>query len=124
MRWSLRADPSGAVATRATGPAAVRCRAELLGELNQLRINGRRRHPVGQGRHGVGADPQDGRRKLVLLSPRGIDVLVRSAEGFDRLRAAWVRALGAERVAALESDLRTMAPADTFRLDVASWFNG
>ncbi|MEU8629308.1 MarR family transcriptional regulator [Streptomyces sp. NPDC048669] len=69
-------------------------------------------------------DPQDGRRKLVRLSPRGVDVLVRSAEGFDRLRAGWVRTLGAERVAALESDLRTMAPADAFRLDATSWFNG
>lgn len=69
-------------------------------------------------------DPQDGRRKLVRLAPRGIDVLVRSAEGFDRLRAEWVRVLGAERVAALESDLRTMVPAEAFRLDVASWLNG
>lgn len=69
-------------------------------------------------------DPQDGRRKLVRLSPRGIDVLVRSAEGFDRLRAEWMRALGAERVRALESDLRAMVPADAFRLDMAAWFNG
>ncbi|MFG2596664.1 MarR family winged helix-turn-helix transcriptional regulator [Streptomyces sp. NPDC048462] len=69
-------------------------------------------------------DPQDGRRKLVRLSPRGIDVLARSAAGFDRVRAEWVRVLGAERVAALESDLRTMAAADAFRLDASSWFNG
>lgn len=69
-------------------------------------------------------DPQDGRRKLVRLVPRGIDVLARSAEGFDRLRAGWVRALGAERVRALESDLRAMVPADAFGLDVANWFNG
>lgn len=69
-------------------------------------------------------DPSDGRRKLVRLTARGIDVLVRSAEGFDRLRAEWVRALGAERVRALEDDLRTMAPDGAFRLDVASWFNG
>ncbi|WP_326595272.1 MarR family winged helix-turn-helix transcriptional regulator [Streptomyces brevispora] len=69
-------------------------------------------------------DPQDGRRKLVRLSPRGIDVLARSAAGFDRVRAQWVRVLGAERVAALESDLRTVAAADSFRLDASSWFNG
>ncbi|MFD0021495.1 MarR family winged helix-turn-helix transcriptional regulator [Streptomyces sp. NPDC058382] len=69
-------------------------------------------------------DPQDGRRKLVRLAPRGTDVLARSAEGFDRLRAEWVRVLGPDRVAALESDLRAMAPADAFRLDVASWING
>ncbi|THA60271.1 MarR family transcriptional regulator [Streptomyces sp. A0958] len=69
-------------------------------------------------------DPNDGRRKLVRLTARGTDVLVRSAEGFDRLRAEWVRVLGAERVRALEDDLRTMAPGGAFRLDVASWFNG
>lgn len=69
-------------------------------------------------------DPQDGRRKLVRLSPLGIDMLVRSAEGFDRLRAEWVRVLGAERVRAMEADLRTMAAADAFRLDMAAWFNG
>ncbi|MFI5629484.1 MarR family winged helix-turn-helix transcriptional regulator [Streptomyces sp. NPDC051664] len=69
-------------------------------------------------------DPQDGRRKLVRVTRRGVDVLVRSAEGFDRLRAEWAQALGAERLRALESDLRTMAPADGFRLDAAAWFNG
>ncbi|MGW3657988.1 MarR family winged helix-turn-helix transcriptional regulator [Streptomyces sp. NPDC005151] len=69
-------------------------------------------------------DPQDGRRKLVRVTPRGVDVLVRSAEGFDRLHAEWSRALGAERLRALESDLRAMAPVGAFRLDAAAWFNG
>ncbi|MFB7311184.1 MarR family winged helix-turn-helix transcriptional regulator [Streptomyces sp. NPDC056192] len=69
-------------------------------------------------------DPQDGRRKLVRVTLRGVDVLVRSAEGFDRLRAEWARVLGAERLRGLESDLRAMAPADGFRLDAAAWFNG
>ncbi|MFE2019652.1 MarR family winged helix-turn-helix transcriptional regulator [Streptomyces sp. NPDC059499] len=69
-------------------------------------------------------DPEDGRRKLVRLTARGIDMLARSAEGFDRLRAEWVRTLGAERVRALEADLRTMAPAHAFRLDAERWFAG
>ncbi|MFJ9677256.1 MarR family winged helix-turn-helix transcriptional regulator [Streptomyces sp. NPDC101194] len=67
-------------------------------------------------------DPRDGRRKLVRLTARGVDVLVASAEGFDRLRAEWVRVLGEGRVRALEDDLRTMAPAGVFRLDVPGWF--
>ncbi|WP_406097615.1 MarR family winged helix-turn-helix transcriptional regulator [Streptomyces sp. NBC_01013] len=69
-------------------------------------------------------DPKDGRRKLVRLSPRGIDMLVRSSEGFDRLRAEWMRVLGAERVRAMEADLRTVVAPDAFRLDMAAWFNG
>ncbi|MFG3528050.1 MarR family winged helix-turn-helix transcriptional regulator [Streptomyces sp. NPDC047917] len=68
-------------------------------------------------------DPRDGRRKLVRLTARGVDVLVRSAEGFDRLRARWVEVLGADRVRAMEADLRTMAPEGAFRLDAPGWFN-
>ncbi|MGX1884752.1 MarR family winged helix-turn-helix transcriptional regulator [Streptomyces sp. NPDC055287] len=67
-------------------------------------------------------DPADGRRKLVRLTPRGADVLVRSAAIFDRLRARWVETLGAERVGELETALRTMVPAGGLRLDAASWF--
>ncbi|MFJ6853434.1 MarR family winged helix-turn-helix transcriptional regulator [Streptomyces sp. NPDC091271] len=69
-------------------------------------------------------DPGDGRRKLVRLTARGVDMLVRSAEGFDRLRAEWVEELGAERVGALEADLRRMAPEAVFRLDAERWFAG
>ncbi|MFI1187227.1 MarR family winged helix-turn-helix transcriptional regulator [Streptomyces californicus] len=67
-------------------------------------------------------DPADGRRTLIHLTPHGVDLLTRSAEGFDRLRAEWARALGADRLAALEEDLRTMAPGGAFRLDAAGWF--
>ncbi|MEU1217291.1 MarR family winged helix-turn-helix transcriptional regulator [Streptomyces sp. NPDC005791] len=69
-------------------------------------------------------DPEDGRRKLVRLTARGVDVLARSAEGFDRLHAEWVEALGAERVGALEADLRRMVPAAALRLDAERWFAG
>ncbi|MFD5189152.1 MarR family winged helix-turn-helix transcriptional regulator [Streptomyces sp. NPDC058357] len=68
-------------------------------------------------------DPRDGRRKLVRLTARGVDVLVRSAEGFDRLRARWAEVLGADRVRAMEDDLRAMVPADALRLDAPGWFN-
>ncbi|WP_410580298.1 MarR family winged helix-turn-helix transcriptional regulator [Amycolatopsis sp. lyj-108] len=67
-------------------------------------------------------DPADARRKVVRLTARGFDSLGRSAAIFEELRKEWVGALGVERVRALEADLRTMAPSEGFRLDVAGWF--
>jgi DNA-binding MarR family transcriptional regulator len=67
-------------------------------------------------------DERDARRKLVKLTPRGVDALTRSAEIFDDLRAQWAKTVGAPRLRALESDLRAVVPADGFRLDVAGWF--
>ena len=68
------------------------------------------------------ADASDARRKLVRLTPRGIDALARSAAIFEDLRAQWASHLGPERLAALEADLRTMVPQGRFRLDVPGWF--
>jgi DNA-binding MarR family transcriptional regulator len=67
-------------------------------------------------------DERDARRKLVELTPHGMDALTRSAEIFDNLRATWAKTLGEPRLRALESDLREVVPADGFRLDVAGWF--
>lgn len=67
-------------------------------------------------------DEADARRKLIRLTPRGIELLARSAAIFDDLRAEWVRALGAQRVRELEASLRTVVPAGAFRLDAAGWF--
>ncbi|NUT90736.1 MAG: winged helix-turn-helix transcriptional regulator [Saccharothrix sp.] len=67
-------------------------------------------------------DPADARRKLVRLTPRGLDVLNRSAAIFEELRREWVETLGAQRVREMEADLRTMVPPGFFRLDVAGWF--
>jgi DNA-binding MarR family transcriptional regulator len=69
-------------------------------------------------------DPADARRKLVRLTDRGRDGLRRSAVVFDQLRERWAATLGADRVAAIEDDLRRMVPADVFRLDVPGWFGG
>ena len=71
-----------------------------------------------------GTDPADGRRKIIRLTPRGIDSLARSAAIFEDLRARWVTTIGARRLAAMEADLRTMTPAGGFRLDVPGWFGG
>ncbi|GHJ10703.1 MarR family transcriptional regulator [Micromonospora humidisoli] len=67
-------------------------------------------------------DPADARRKLIRMTEKGVDGLRRSATIFDALREQWVGRLGAERVAALEDDLRAVTPPDTFRLDVPGWF--
>ncbi|WP_406198131.1 MarR family winged helix-turn-helix transcriptional regulator [Kitasatospora sp. NBC_01560] len=67
-------------------------------------------------------DPADARRKVVRLTARGVDCLVRSARIFDELRTQWSETLGEERLRALEADLRTLAPGDPFRLDTPRWF--
>ncbi|WP_371481919.1 MarR family winged helix-turn-helix transcriptional regulator [Kitasatospora sp. NBC_00315] len=69
-------------------------------------------------------DPSDGRRKLLRLTPNGIDSLMRSAAIFDELHDRWAEALGADRLAELEDGLRAVVPASGFRLDVAGWFGG
>ena len=69
-------------------------------------------------------DESDGRRKLVRLTERGIDVLRTSAEILDDLRTTWVAALGSTRVAELERDLQVLTPAADLRLDVAGWLSG
>ena len=71
-----------------------------------------------------GPDPRDARRKVVRLTDRAVDVLERSARIFDDLRARWAEILGAERLRAMEADLRQVTPPDMFRLDVPGWFAG
>jgi DNA-binding MarR family transcriptional regulator len=68
------------------------------------------------------ADGVDRRRKLVRLTPRGIEALTLSAAIFTDIRARWAQTLGQPRVDDLEASLRTMTPTDTFRLDVPGWF--
>ncbi|NUT45120.1 MAG: winged helix-turn-helix transcriptional regulator [Thermoactinospora sp.] len=69
-------------------------------------------------------DDHDTRRKIVRLTPYGVDALNRSAEIFDTLRARWASELGEDRLRALESDLRKMTPANLWRLDTPGWFAG
>jgi DNA-binding MarR family transcriptional regulator len=67
-------------------------------------------------------DDQDRRRKLVRITPHGRDALAMSAMIFEDIRARWAGVLGPARLSALEADLRTMVPGETFRLDVPGWF--
>ncbi|MFD5899241.1 MarR family winged helix-turn-helix transcriptional regulator [Streptomyces sp. NPDC060366] len=70
------------------------------------------------------ADPTDARRKLIRLTPHGLDALARSARIFDDLRARWALALGGDRLRALEADLRAVTPPDAFGLDTEGWLGG
>jgi DNA-binding MarR family transcriptional regulator len=67
-------------------------------------------------------DESDARRKLIRLTPRGLDALARSAAIFEDLRAQWASSLGANRLRELETALRAMLPPEGFRMDVAGWF--
>lgn len=69
------------------------------------------------------ADASDARRKLVRLTPRGHDVLARSAAIFERLRADWTEQLGVDGVRGMEANLRAVVPPTAIRLDAASWFS-
>ncbi|MFJ9697340.1 MarR family winged helix-turn-helix transcriptional regulator [Kitasatospora sp. NPDC101183] len=69
-----------------------------------------------------GSDPVDTRRKVVRLTERGVDCLVRSARIFDELRAEWAATLGEEQLRQVEDGLRLLAPGDPFRLDTPRWF--
>lgn len=67
-------------------------------------------------------DPADARRKVIRLTPRGMDSLARSAAVFEELRAQWAAALGPERLRDLEDGLSVMVPRGALRLDAAGWF--
>jgi DNA-binding MarR family transcriptional regulator len=69
-------------------------------------------------------DAHDARRKLVRLSAHGSDLLARSAQIFDELRADWAAVLGDERLGALEDDLRRVTAGAPGRLlDIPGWFS-
>lgn len=69
-------------------------------------------------------DPSDARAKTVVLTERGLDSLRRSAVIFDELQSEWASAIGADRLRALESDLRTVTGGQGLRLDAQAWFGG
>jgi DNA-binding MarR family transcriptional regulator len=67
-------------------------------------------------------DPANVRRKLIRLTPRGLDSLAQTAQIFDSLRASWAEKLGAERLAVVEASLRTVVPETGFPVDLPGWF--
>lgn len=66
--------------------------------------------------------PDDARAVLLRRTPRGVDLLERSAVIFARLRAELEADLGPARVAALEDDLERIGAASGARLgDLPGW---
>ncbi len=52
------------------------------------------------------ADPEDGRAKLVLPTPRGREALIMGRQVFADLEREWAEAIGVERVAGLRETLQ------------------
>ena len=67
-------------------------------------------------------DLADRRRKVVRLTPRGMEALALSAAVFEDIRSRWAAVVGQQRLEDLEASLRQMVPGGTFRLDVPGWF--
>ena len=67
------------------------------------------------------ADPRDARRKTVVVTPAGDEVLRLSAEIFEGLRAEWEAQVGSARMCELEEALRRLDRRRSLRLDAAAW---
>jgi DNA-binding MarR family transcriptional regulator len=67
------------------------------------------------------ADPGDARRKIVVLTESGREVLSLSFEIFERLRGERERAVGAARMREAEAALRSLDGAAAPRVDASAW---
>jgi len=63
------------------------------------------------------ADPRDGRRQRLHLTPLGLDVLATGEEVFEELRDRWARQIGPARLETLEGQLRTLVGDAPVRFD-------
>lgn len=69
----------------------------------------------------AGGDPADARRKVLRTTPHGVDMLQRSADILEDLRAEWVDEVGATQVDRLEATLRRLVGPAVIRPDDAGW---
>lgn len=67
------------------------------------------------------ADDVDGRRKKIIITPLGREVLTIGEEIFDRIRQRWAARIGDAALRALEQNLRTLVGGETDPLDTARW---
>lgn len=62
-------------------------------------------------------DPSDGRRKQLVVTARGYDMVHIGSAAFDGIRLRWSAELGADNVEILESGLRALVAAETMPPD-------
>ncbi|MEJ2864416.1 MarR family winged helix-turn-helix transcriptional regulator [Actinomycetospora flava] len=67
-------------------------------------------------------DPADARRRLVVLTPRGHELLALSGEILERLRAERAARVGPERFAAFQDGLRALTDDGAGPFAAAAWF--
>jgi len=67
-------------------------------------------------------DPADARRRPIVLTARGREVLAISAAVLDARRARWEAQIGPDRFAALAAGLRTVTADGPGPLAPAGWF--
>ncbi len=66
-------------------------------------------------------DPADGRRRRLLLTPRGKDMLAQGQAILDELRRTWAKTMGEDRLADFESVLRTLVGESVNTIDAGAW---
>lgn len=68
-----------------------------------------------------GNDARDGRRRLVVPTERGRDLLTRSAAAFEAVIREWAERAGQAELDAAFATLRTAVGGEPLRVDLASW---
>lgn len=67
------------------------------------------------------ADPEDGRRKRLIWTERGEQMLWAGGEILDDIRARWSERIGDQAMSQLENGLRLIVGEGTKALDTARW---
>ncbi|GLY99742.1 MarR family winged helix-turn-helix transcriptional regulator [Actinoplanes sp. NBRC 103695] len=65
----------------------------------------------------VEADPRDARRKRLLVTPLGFEVMRVGEEIFNDLRGRWAQQIGAAELERMEQHLRALVGAQPIRFD-------
>ena len=66
-------------------------------------------------------DPADARRKIVVPTARGVDMLEKSAEAFDEVYREWGEQIGVDELDGLHEALRALVGERALRVDHAGW---